>query len=69
VGGLAGDVLAPEQDAAGRRLYKTGDAVDGGCFSGSVRTDDAQNFPLADLKTYPVERDDAAEGLGDLLDL
>ena len=65
---LAQEVLAVEDDAAGVRLVEARDDVERRRLAGAVRPDQPGDLALVDRERDVVERDDAAEGPGHVLD-
>ena len=61
------DVLAFEQDAAGRRAQHAGEKIDDRRFPGAVRADQGMTSPLFDRQRNPVHGSDAAEVLFEAL--
>jgi hypothetical protein len=49
-------------------MVESGDAVDQGGLSGSVGTDEGQEFPVEDVQGYIVEDADAAKRQSQVLD-
>ncbi len=68
-GNRAGNVLAVENDAAGRRPEKSGDQVEERCLAGAVGADHGAQFARLDIHRHVADGDQAAEMLGDILDL
>src|SRR6516162_38925 len=64
-----GDVLAGKTDAALARLEHPGYEVKQGRFAGAVRTDHGAHLALLDPHRYVVDRDEAAEVAGQLIEL
>jgi hypothetical protein len=50
------DVDIAEDDASTRRMVHAGDGANEGGLAGSVRPDDGNDRPLADLERHAVER-------------
>src|SRR5439155_5943777 len=64
---LAGDVLAVEDDPAGRRLVDAGQHVEERRLAGAVRPDQRDDRAARDREVDVVRRDETAELLPDLL--
>ena len=62
--GRIGHVSAVEDDAPGVRAIDAGDDVEKRGLAGTVRADQAENFVRSDGEVEPVERQHAAEVLG-----
>ena len=58
-----------KRDLAGRRRVEAGDHVEEGRLAGAVRADQADDRALRDREVDLVDRDQAAEALGDLAGL
>ena len=61
--------LAPKDDLAFLRVVHAVDAVEHRAFSRAVRADDGAHLVLADVERDVLQRLDAAEGKGDVLDV
>src|SRR6185369_8262339 len=64
-----GDVAALEQDPAAVRRQGARHAIDERRLARAVRADEAQSLARPDLNRDAVERQEAAEALGDAVDL
>ena len=62
----AQDALAVEEHVTGLRLVEARDHVESRRLAGAVRPDQPRDLTFLDLERHLVERDDAAEALGDV---
>ena len=62
------DALAGERDAAAVRCVHAGDHVEQGRLAGAVRADDGVDAAFGHLEAEPIDRDEAAEALADIVD-
>ena len=69
VGTHSGDVLALKVNLSGGRFEKSRDEVEQRRLAGTVRPDDAEDFPFLDVKVEPIDRVHAAEALPQVVDL
>ncbi len=67
--GSVGDVVAVEADAAGIRCQLAAELGDQRGLAGAVRPDDRVQLAGVDVERDVVGGDDAAEALGQILDL
>ena len=65
-GRVAGQLLAPVEDLARRRLQQPGEAVEERGLARPVGPDEADDLPLAHVEVDVVHRHQPAEALGDL---
>ena len=62
------DPLAVEQDLAVGRRQERGDQLEQRALAGAVRADHREDLAVRDLEADVVDRDQAAEALGQMLD-
>jgi hypothetical protein len=66
--GRAGDLAAVEGNAPGRRLEDSADQVEQGRLPGAVRADDRNDLGRIRAERDAIDRADAAEVHGDVVD-
>jgi len=69
VGGYIINSSPVEENVTSLGTVKAADAVEEGSFTGTVRADNRQNFPLPRLKAHAIYRLDATEGEMDVIHL